>query len=197
MEAAFGNEKIILTNKSILALWSLQKSFPLQNLELYLTLGIAILKHSSVYLFSSVSSWHPRKSAMIPNIYDLFACFSIVTPLRYKQIKLVPQKCSALSRHLWAIWFKVGTGFKIDMRASDLLRTDELGATLLIQIPLEPSELCFGNTHLLQEAALLDPVPAPLVCNRNLLIKSPENWMVALQGLQQGNPLGSAPPSST
>lgn len=40
------------------------------------------------------------------------------------------------------------------------------------------------------------PSPAPLVRNRNLLIKSPENWMAAPQGLQQGNPLGSAPPKA-
>lgn len=41
------------------------------------------------------------------------------------------------------------------------LRMDEPGATLLRQIPSETSELCFGNTHLLREAAPLDPVVRP------------------------------------
>lgn len=59
------------------------------------------------------------------------------------------------------------------MRLSGSLRTDELGAPLLIQIPLETSELCFGNTHLPQEAALLDPVLHPLcatgICSLRVL----------------------------
>jgi len=51
--------------------------------------------------------------------------------------------------------------FKIDTRLSGLLRTDELGATLLKQNPLETSELCFGNACLPREAALRDPVLHP------------------------------------
>lgn len=61
------------------------------------------------------------------------------------------------------IRFKIDTRFKTweDMGIARLLRTDELGATLLISILLEMSELCFGNSHLLQEAALLDPALHP------------------------------------